>query len=71
MARHGLGVGILGFEVSEDLRIVLTAQPLERVHDPITVVLTDVLDVLGEDWPGGGHAGTLSDDRLRPERYRE
>ena len=64
MAGHRLGVGILRLEVSNDRRIVLVAQPLERVEHPITVVLTDVLNVLGDNWFNGAHAGTLADDRL-------
>jgi hypothetical protein len=71
IARHGLGIGILGFEVRDDLRIVLVAQPLEWIDDPVTVMLTDGRDMLGEDRLGGSHAGTLSDDRLHLEHYRE
>ena len=70
MARHGLGVGILGLEMGNDLRVVLVAQPLERVNDPVSVVLTDVLHVLGDDRPDGAHAGTLSDDLDDPVHRR-
>ena len=71
MTRDGLGVRILGFKVREHLRIVLVAQPLERVDDPVTMMLTDVIDVLGVDRLGRSHAGTLSDERLSAGRYRE
>ena len=61
-----LGVGVLGLEVGDHLRVVLVAQPLVGVDDAVAVVLADVLDPFGAR--RGRHGCSLVTARRRHVR---